>query len=111
MKASQRDSSAAESRRERERLREEKEMQRLMGAQGGTPATMTGIKPISLAPRAGFKKITATAPVTVGGGGGGGGGGWKKVCAAVEGKGKSEAELAWGNDGDDEYDPAYPTPA
>jgi len=109
MKASQRDSSAAESRRERERLREEKEMQRLIGAQGGAPATTTGIKSISLVPKAGFKKITTTPAMASGGGGGGAGG--KKAGAVVEGKGKSEAELAWGNNGEDDYDPAYPTPA
>jgi len=85
-------------------------MQRLIGAQGGAPATTTGIKSISLAPKAGFKKITTTTPVVASGGGGGGGGG-KKAGVVVEQKGKSEAELAWGNNGDDEYDPAYPTPA
>ena len=109
MKASQRNSSAAESLRERERIREEKEMQRLMGAEGPSAISTTGIKSISLTPKAGFKKI-ATTPVPSTTVTGGGGGGWKKVGGSVEGK-KSEADMAWGNDGEDEYDPAYPTPA
>jgi hypothetical protein len=109
MKASQRNSSAAEGQRERERIREEKEMQRLMGAKGTSATTTTGIKPISLGPKAGFKKI-ATTPAAATTAPGGGGGGWKKVGGGAEGK-KSEAEMAWGNDGEDEYDPAYPTPA
>lgn len=102
MKALQKDTSnsAAESRRERERIREEKEMQRIMGATGNpipaAPAS-TGIKSISLAPKPGFKKISTT-----------GGGGWKTIGGSAA---KSEAALSWGNDGEDEYDPAYPTPA
>jgi hypothetical protein len=110
MKASQRNSSAAEGQRERERIREEKEMQRLMGAKGSSTTATTGIKPISLAPKAGFKKIATTPATPATTATGGGGGGWKKVGAGAEGK-KSEAEMAWGNDGEDEYDPAYPTPA
>jgi hypothetical protein len=107
MKASQKDtsSSAAESRRERERQREEKEMQRLMGAKGVnaalvTTSTVTGVKSISLAPKPGFKKAETTTAST-------GGGGWKSVGVPK----KSAAELSWGNNGEDEYDPAYPTPA
>jgi len=102
MKASQKDtsSSATESRRERERIREEKEMQRLMGATGNPPPTMstsTGIKSISLTPKPGFKNVTNT-PAS----------GWKTVGAAPPKK--SDAELSWGNNGEDDYDPAYPTP-
>jgi hypothetical protein len=113
MKALQKDTSnsAAESRRERERIREEKEMQRIMGATGNPiPAapTSAGIKSISLAPKPGFKKISTTNDGAGGGGGGGGGGGWKTIGGPAA---KSEAELSWGNDGEDEYDPAYPTPA
>ena len=105
MKASQKDTSnsAAESRRERERLREEKEMQRMMGASGSTSVIMSAsvsVKPISLAPKPGFKKISTIA-------GSVSGGGWKTVGASSK---RSEAELSWGNNGDDEYDPAYPTP-
>jgi hypothetical protein len=108
MKASQRNSSAAEGQRERERIREEKEMQRLMGSKGSSTTTTSDIKPINLAPKAGFKKIATTpAAATTSTGGGGG---WKKVGVGQEAK-KSEAEMAWGNDGEDEYDPAYPTPA
>lgn len=109
MKASQKDtsSSAAETRRERERIRDEKEMQRLMGATGNPPAappssstSSTGIKSISLTPKTGgFKKITNTyAPAS----------GWKVVGASSSKK--SDAELSWGNNGEDDYDPAYPTP-
>jgi hypothetical protein len=106
MKASQRNSSAAEGARERERIREDKEMQRLMGAQEASTTATTGIKSISLAPKAGFKKIATTPAATTSGGGGG----WKKIGGGAEGK-KREAEMTWGNDGEDEYDPAYPTPA
>ena len=110
MKASQRDtsSSAAEDRRERERIREEKEMQRLMSAKGATVAPIassssTGFKSISLTPKPGFKKAETTMVSS-----GGGGGGWKTVGDPVK---KSLAELSWGNNGEDEYDPIYPTPA
>jgi hypothetical protein len=93
MKAFQRDSSGAEERRERERLREEKEMQRLMGGKGNIATAKT----ISLAPKPGFKRIVGiTSSVN-------------ETVSAV--KPKSEAELRWGSDGADEYDPAYPTPA
>jgi hypothetical protein len=105
MKASQKDTStsAAESRRERERIREEKEMQRIMGASGNPPSstsTGTGTRSISLTPKPGFKKISGASGL-------GGGGGWKTVGQQVK---KSDAELSWGNNGEDEYDPAYPTP-
>ena len=105
MKASQKDTStsAAESRRERERIREEKEMQRLMGVKGIVPTTTppsTGVKSISITPKPGFKKISTT-PVSTGGG-------WKTVGVPPK---KTDAELSWGNNGEDEYDPAYPTPA
>ena len=103
MKASQKDtsSSATESRRERERIREDKEMQRLMGAKGHVtaPGPITGIKSISITPKPGVNKISLS---------GGGGGGWKTVGALAK---KTDAELSWGNNGEDEYDPAYPTPA
>jgi len=108
MKASQKDTSlsAAEDRRERERIREEKEMQRLMGAKGAGPpaiaATSLGSKSINLTPKPGFKKVGTTRTLVSGGGG------WKKVGAPKE---KSVAELSWGNDGRNDYDPAYPTPA
>ena len=111
MKASQKDtsSSAAEDRRERERIREEKEMQRLMGAKAAVPptaststSTSTGLKSISLTPKSGFKIIETTTVSERGGGG------WKTVGAPAK---KSSAELSWGNNGEDEYDPAYPTPA
>lgn len=105
MKASQKDtsSSAAESRRERERIREEKEMQRLMGVKGTVPSTTPtsiGVKSISITPKPGFKKISTTPAST--------GGGWKTVGVPPK---KTDAELSWGNNGEDEYDPAYPTPA
>jgi hypothetical protein len=108
MKAAQRDSSssATESRRERERIREEREMQRLMGGSGSAPAssssaaTSSTIQSISLTSKGAFKKISAT-PVS------GSGGGWKTVGAPAK---KSAAELSWGNEGEDLYDPAYPTP-
>jgi hypothetical protein len=106
MKASQKDtsSSAVESRRERERIREEKEMQRLMGIKGAAPSTTTptsaGVKSISITPKPGFKKISTTPAPT--------GGGWKTVGMPTK---KTEAELSWGNNGEDEYDPVYPTPA
>jgi hypothetical protein len=108
MKASQRNSSAAEVQRERERIREEKEMQRLMGAKASSTTATTSIKPISLVPKAGFKKIATTPAMPATTATSGGGGGWKKVGGGA-GK-KIEAEMAWGNDGEDEYDPAYPTP-
>jgi hypothetical protein len=103
MKASQKDTSnsAAESRRERERIREEKEMQRLMGATGNPPApasASTGIKSISLTTKPGFKKVTNTPAAS----------GWKTVGVPPK---KTAAELSWGNNGEDEYDPVYPTPA
>jgi len=111
MKASQKDtsSSAAESRRERERIREEKEMQRLMGGTGNvstttTTAPSTSIKSISLTPKPGFKKIETTISTSTTSAGGG----WKSVGPPAK---KSDAELSWGNNGDDDYDPAYPTPA
>jgi len=116
MKASQRDSSGAESRRERERLREEKDLQRIMGASGSkAPATSVGgIKTISLTPKPGFKKAVLTeAPSSTSGstggqtGSGGGAGGWKTVGQVPK---KREAELSWGSNGEDPYDPAYPTP-
>ena len=100
MKASQRDNSEAEGRRERERIREEKEMQRLMGAVGQQSKTSVsaGANSIVITPNAGFKKISTTI---------GSGGGWKTVGLPAK---KSDAELSWGNNGEDEYDPAYPTP-
>ena len=101
MRASQRGENA-ESRRERERIREEKEMQRIMGATGNNPtpptSSATGVKSISLTPKAGFKKLPATTAA---------GGGWKTVGPQPK---KSVAELSWGNTGEDDYDPAYPTP-
>jgi hypothetical protein len=106
MKASQKDTSvaAAEDRRERERIREEKEMQRLMGPKGAalavTAPSSSGLKSINLTPKSGFKKVETT---TVSGAGG-----WKTVGVPQK---KSAAELSWGNNGEDEYDPAYPTPA
>src|SRR5436305_6322858 len=112
MKASQKDtsSSATESRRERERIREEKEMQRLMGGSGTISTTSitpsTGPKSISIIPKPGFKKIETTPSRTSTGGGGGG---WKSVGTTTSKK--SDAELSWGNNGEDDYDPAYPTPA
>jgi hypothetical protein len=109
MKASQKDTSlsAAEDRRERERIREEKEIQRLMGAKGAAPpivaaATSTGSKSINLIPKPGFKKVETTTTTVSGGGA------WKTVGVPTK---KSAAELSWGNDGQDDYDPAYPTPA
>jgi hypothetical protein len=101
MKASQKDTSslATESRRERERLREERELQRLMGVSGNPhppQSTTKGIRSISLTPKPGFKSVTGTP-----------GSGWKTVGAPPK---KTDAELSWGNNGEDEYDPAYPTP-
>jgi hypothetical protein len=91
MKAMQRDSSA----RERERIREEKELQQLMGGKGqSTTSTAWGVK-------AGFKKISTTPASS-------GGTGWKTIGAGPQ---RSDAELRWGNNGEDDYDPAYPTPA
>jgi hypothetical protein len=102
MKASQKDTSAAADRRERERIREEKEMQRLMSTSGNLPpitSTPLEKKAFTITTKPGFKKVSTTT---------GSGGGWKTVGLAVK---KSDAELSWGNDGEDEYDPAYPTPA
>jgi hypothetical protein len=108
MKSLQKDTGSAE-RRERERIREEKEMQRLMGGKGILPST------ISSTPNAGFKPITLTPkpavpkpPSISSGNPGVGGGGWKTVGKQTVKK--SEQELCWGNNGEDEYDPAYPTP-
>jgi|SRR5271155_1603196 hypothetical protein len=106
MKASQKDTSsaAAEDRRERERIREEKEMQRLMGVKGAvlpvTTSSSTGLKSINMTPKSEFKKTETRT--------GSGAGGWKTVGVPQK---KSGAELSWGNNGEDEYDPAYPTPA
>ena len=86
MKAMSRDSSA----RERDRIREEKEMQSLIGNKSQTPTS-----------RAGFKKISTTPTPTASTG-------WKTVDSVPQ---KSEAELRWGNNGEDLYDPVYPTPA
>lgn len=100
MKALQRGASSES--RDRERMREEKEMQRLMGAAGRPPSKITTsahVKTINITSNPGFKKISApTGP----------GGGWKTVGVPTK---KSETELSWGNNGEDEYDPAYPTPA
>jgi len=95
MKAFQRDSSGADSRRERERLREEKEMQRLMGLKGNVPT----VRPMTNVPKPGFKRIVGITNPT-------GEGGFVSNVRQ-----KSEAELRWGNDGTDQYDPTYPTPA
>jgi hypothetical protein len=97
--------SAAEDRRERERIREEKEMQRIMGVPGNSiPPATSGVKSISLNAKPGFKKITTTNVTTEESGGTG----WTTVSVIPT---KAEAELAWGNNGEDLYDPAYPTPA
>ena len=75
MKASQKDTSlsTAEDRREREWIREEKEMQRLMGAKGAGPpviaATSLGSKSINLTQKPGFKKAETTCTPVFGGGG------------------------------------------
>jgi hypothetical protein len=98
MKALQRDSSdsAIAERRERERIREEKEMQRLMGTSGNTSA-ISAQKKINLAtPKGSFKPVLASNTA------------WKTVEAPAT---KSINDLRWGNDGEDDYDPAYPTPA
>jgi hypothetical protein len=115
MKASQRDisSATADERRERERIREEKELQRIMGASGNpissatttattakTPAvSSTTVKPIKLVAKPGFQKVGTGAV---------GGGGWKKVGGPVV---TAAAQLNWIDDGKADYDPAYPTPA
>lgn len=91
----QRDSSA----RERERLREEKDMQQIMG--GKTQSGLAGSGFAGATSKPGFKKISTTPSMS-------GGAGWKTVGTLPK---KSEAELRWGNNGEDEYDPAYPTPA
>ena len=78
-------------------------MQRLMISSGVNETSTSGSsvqgekKAISITPRAGFKPVGTVA-----------GGGWKTVRAPVK---KSVAELRWGNNGEDDYDPAYPTPA
>ena len=90
----QRDSSA----RERERLREEKDVQQIMGSK--TQSSLSGSRLAGATSKPGFKKISTTAPTS-------GGTGWKTVGTIPK---KSEAELRWGNNGEDEYDPAYPTP-
>jgi hypothetical protein len=102
MKASQKDmSSSAESRRKREQMQEDKELRQIMGASTSTPTTTTttgtGVKSISLKP--GFKPLSTTP---------GSAGGWKSVRLPPK---KSEDTLHWGNNGEDDYDPAYPTPA
>jgi hypothetical protein len=103
MKASQKDmSSSAETRRKREQMQEDKELRQIMGATANAPTTSTsstGVKSIKLTPKPGFKQISTTTAS---------GGGWKSVGVAPK---KSEAELHWGNNGEDAYDPAYPTPA
>jgi hypothetical protein len=103
MKASQKDmSSSADSRRKREQLQEDKELRQIMGATGNAPATgtsSTGVKPIKLTPKPGFKLLSTTTAS--------GGGAWKSMGVAPK---KSEAELHWGNNGEDPYDPVYPTP-
>jgi hypothetical protein len=107
MKALQKGSSrsAAQDRRERERIREEKEMQRIMGVPGNPiPPATSGLKSISLDTKPGFKNFTTTTVTTEGSGGRG----WTTVSVTPT---KSVAELAWGNNGEDQYDPAYPTPA
>jgi len=85
--------SRAGSARGRERIGEDNELQPLAG--GKASSASTGPKP-------GFKKISTTPASS-------GGTGWKNVGTAVPQK--SEAESRWGNNGEDEYDPAYPTPA
>jgi hypothetical protein len=103
MKASQKDmSSSADTRRKREQMQEDKELRQIMGATGNTPTastSSTGVKSIKLTPKPGFKPLSTTTAS---------GGGWKSVGVAPM---KSEAELHWGNNGEDAYDPAYPTPA
>ena len=65
-------------------------------------AAMTGVKPISIS-KPGFKKIESTAAS----------GGWKKVggTTATTTTTVAVGELNWINDGQADYDPAYPTPA
>jgi hypothetical protein len=76
-------------------------MQRLMGASGNPPVTTSvGSRSIKLTPNTGLKKISTSAPS-------GSSGGWKTVGAPAK---KSTAELSWGNNGEDLYDPTYPTP-
>jgi hypothetical protein len=119
MKASQRDSStaAADTRRERERIREEKELQRIMGASGNSISTTTtagtvpaavmsstSVKPIKLVAKPGFQKIgTVNAAAS-------GSGGWKKVGGPAATTTVS-AQLNWIDNGLADYDPAHPTPA
>jgi hypothetical protein len=98
-------SSSADSRRKREQMQEDKELRQIMGATGNAPTTSTsstGVRPIKLTPKPGFKPLSTTTTTASGGGG------WKSVGVAPK---KSEAELHWGNNGEDAYDPAYPTPA
>jgi hypothetical protein len=119
MKASQRDSStaAADTRRERERIREEKELQRIMGASGNSISTTTtagtvpaavmsstSVKPIKLVAKPGFQKIgTVNAAAS-------GSGGWKKVGGPAAATAVA-AQLNWIDNGLADYDPAHPTPA
>ena len=67
-------------------------------------AAMTGVKPISIS-KPGFKKIESTAAS----------GGWKKVGGTTATTATTTtvaaSELSWINDGQADYDPAYPTPA
>jgi len=66
---------------------------------------VTGVKPISIS-KPGFKKIESTVAS---------GGGWKKVggtmATATTTAAAAMGELNWINDGEADYDPAYPTPA
>jgi hypothetical protein len=71
-------------------------MERIMGGSGSAVSAM-GVKPIAGNTKTGFKKVSNTE---ISGGG----------RSTYEPPQKSAAELAWGNNGEDEYDPAYPTP-
>ena len=96
-------SSSAETRRKREQMQEDKELRQIMGATGNAPTantSSTGVKSIKLTPKPGFKPLSTTTTAS--------GGGWKSVGVTPK---KSEDELHWGNNGEDAYDPAYPTPA